>query len=358
MKGLILAGGNGTRLRPITYSGPKQLVPIANKPIIFYVVDKLVDADITDICIIVSPETQNEIKSALGDGSSWGAKFTYIEQHKPLGLAHAVKCAQSFIGNDKFCLFLGDNLIGSPISFEATKFELSGDDARLMIKQVDNPHSFGVAEIDGEGKVVGLEEKPAFPKSNFVLIGIYFFTSEIFNFIDSISPSARGEYEITDVINLMMSSGRSIAYSTMNSWWLDTGKKDDLLLANDTVLDDMAQISVKGDVDQQSTINGRVSIGSGSKIIRSKIRGPVVIGANVTLVDAIINPFTSIGDSVLVERSTIEHSVVMNDSRILDISRLEDSLIGRRVLIHPGSANYGSVSLFVGDDSKIELNKS
>lgn len=357
MKGLVLAGGSGTRLRPITYTGPKQLVPVGNKPIIFYVIDKLIDAGITEVGIVVSSESQPEIRTALGDGSKWNANFTYIEQLKPLGLAHAVKCAESFIGADKFCLFLGDNLIGSSISTEIINFESSNDDAHLMIKWVNNPQSFGVAEIDGAGKVINLEEKPSIPKSNFALIGIYFFTSEIFKFINSLSPSARGEYEITDAINRMMSSGRPVTYSSMNSWWLDTGKKDDLLLANDIILDDMVGVSLKGDIDQYSSVSGRVTIGTGSKIIRSKIRGPVIIGSNTTLIDANINPFTSIGDSVTIERSTIEHTVVMEGSKILDISRLEDSLIGRRVLVHPGTANYGSINLLVGDDSKIELSR-
>jgi glucose-1-phosphate thymidylyltransferase len=357
MKGLILAGGSGTRLRPITYTGAKQLVPVANRPIIFYVVDKLVEAGILDIGVVVSHESSKEIKNSLGDGSHWGVKFTFIQQDKPLGLAHAVGISHGFLGEEDFCLFLGDNLIGSSITQEAQTFQSSSSDAFLMLKKIPDPSSCGVVELGTDGSIIGLEEKPKNPKSDLALIGVYFFRKSIFPLINSLSPSPRGEYEITDAISSLIQSGKQVSYGMMNSWWLDTGKKDDLLRANDTVLDDMLKTDINGNIDQYSSISGRVSIGPGSQIIRSRIRGPVAIGENVTLVDANINPFTCLGDSVKVERSTIEHCVVMEGSKIIDIPRLEDSLIGRRVLLHPGAANYGSINLLVGDDCKIELNR-
>lgn len=358
MKGLVLAGGSGTRLRPLTYTGAKQLVPVANKPILFYVIDNLVDAGITDIVVIISPETGAEVRNALGDGSRWGATLRYVLQDRPAGLAHAVLTAKSELGNDDFCMFLGDNLIGSKVKEPVARFRGSPElAASVMLKEVPNPSSFGVAEVDAAGNVAALVEKPKQPRSNLALVGIYLFRPTIYNAIGQIKPSARGELEITDAISKLIELGGTVRFDRVQTWWLDTGKKDDLLLANDTVLDDWLVHTIEGDVDADTRLVGRVRVEPGAIVRRSIIRGPVVIGAGARIEDAKIGPFTSIGDNVTIARSNIEHSVLMEASRIEDIDRLEDSLIGRRVLVHPGTSRPGAISLLVGDDCCIELAK-
>lgn len=358
MKGLVLAGGSGTRLRPLTHTGAKQLVPVANRPVLFYVIDNLVDAGITDIGIIISPETGNEIRAALGDGSRFGARFTFIPQDRPAGLAHAVATAKPFLDGADFVMYLGDNLVGTKIRGMVEEFRadstLSG---MVMLKEVSNPSAFGVAEVDAAGNVVRLVEKPKEPKSNLALVGIYLFRPSIFDAISRIRPSARGELEITDAIAKLIELDQKVRFTRLESWWLDTGKKDDMLLANDTVLDDWLVAGNEGTVDGASKISGRVRIGKGAVIERSTIRGPVVIGENARVIDARIGPFTSIGDECTVVRSTVEHSVLMNGSSVLDIARLEDSLLGKRVVVRPGPSRHGALSLMVGDDCVIELSK-
>jgi glucose-1-phosphate thymidylyltransferase len=349
LKGLVLAGGSGTRLRPLTYTGAKQLVPVANRPVLFYVMDNLVDAGITEIGVIISPETGAEIQRALGDGSQFGAKFHYILQDKPAGLAHAV-------GDADFAMYLGDNLIGMKIRDAVDEFRTAKElAASVMLKEVPNPSSFGVAEVDSEGHVTRLVEKPKEPKSNLALVGIYLFRPSIFDAIGKIKPSPRGELEITDAISKLIELGGKVRFSRLTSWWLDTGKKDDMLLANDTVLDDWLVGSNDGEVDAESKISGRVKIGKGSRLVRTSVRGPAVIGENVTLTDARIGPFTALGDGVIIERSGVEHCVIMEESRIHDIARLEDSLLGKRVIVHPGTTRHGALALMVGDDCVIEL---
>lgn len=356
MKGLVLAGGSGTRLRPLTYTGAKQLVPVANKPILFYVIENLVDAGITDIVVIISPETGAEVRGALGDGSQWDAKLTYIVQERPAGLAHAVLSAKGALGTNDFCMFLGDNLIGSKVKEPVARFRASPElAASVMLKEVPNPSSFGVAEIDADGNVVALVEKPTSPKSNLALVGIYLFRPTIFDAIAQIKPSARGELEITDAISKLIELGGRVRFDRVSTWWLDTGKKDDLLLANDTVLDDWLVHGVDGEVDDASRLVGRVRVDRGATIIRSIIRGPAIIGPRARIADSRIGPFTSVGEAVSIERSGVEHSVLMERSRVEDIDRLEDSLIGRRVLVHPGTSRPGAISLLVGDDCCIEL---
>ena len=356
MKGLILSGGAGTRLRPLTYTGAKQLVPVANRPVIFYVVDNLVDAGVTDIGVIISPETGAEVRQALGDGSAFGARFTYVLQDKPLGLAHAVAVARSFLGSDPFVMYLGDNLIGSMIREAVERFSAEPHvSATVMLKEVANPSAFGVAEVDDSGTITRLVEKPKKPKSNLALVGIYLFRSIVHDAIEQIEPSGRGELEITDAITKIIELGGKVDFNRVASWWLDTGKKDDLLLANDTVLDDWLKSAMDGDVDDQSSLTGRVRVGKGARIVRSVVRGPVVIGAGAQLEDARIGPFTSIGEGVQVRRSTVDHSVIMENSSIANIPRLEDSLIGRRVSVRPGASRHGALSLMVGDDCVIEL---
>jgi len=361
VKGLILSGGSGTRLRPLTYTGAKQLVPVANRPVLFYVIDNLVDAGIVDIGVIIAPETGKEVISAIENCEDWrasGAKFTFIEQDKPAGLAHAVFIAKDFLQEDDFCMFLGDNLIGTKIKESVDAFRAdSSIDSSIMLKRVSNPSSFGVAEVDGDGNVVSLVEKPKEPKSDLALVGIYLFRNSIHEAISKIKPSARGELEITDAISKLIDMGYRVKFNRVDSWWLDTGKKDDLLLANDVVLDDWMVRDVQGNVSADSSVTGRVRVLHGSEVTGSSIRGPVVIGKNVKIINSKIGPFTSIGDNVIVQDSCIEHSVILNDSKIISINKLEDSLIGRRVVVGPGSSKNESLALLVGDDSKIELSR-
>jgi glucose-1-phosphate thymidylyltransferase len=359
VKGLVLAGGSGTRLRPLTYTGAKQLVPVANRPILFYVLDNLVDAGIRDVGIIVSPETGSEVRDAAGDGSRWGIRITYIVQTRPAGLAHAAKTAQAYLGNSDFCMFLGDNLIGTKILTAVQSFEASPTvAAAVMLKEVANPSQFGVAEVDDAGNVVRLVEKPAHPKSNLALVGIYLFRPSLFEAIERIKPSPRGELEITDAISMLIEQGHVVRFERVHSWWLDTGKKDDLLLANDTVLDDWLVHDVKGSIDAESRISGRLRVAESAQIVRTTLRGPIVIGERTRIVDAHIGPFTSIGDDVVIERACVDHSIILNGGHIRDISRLEDSLVGRRVVVQPGDSRQGALNLLVGDDCRVELGRS
>jgi len=358
VKGLVLAGGSGTRLRPLTYTGAKQLVPVANRPVLFYVVDNLVDAGITDIGVIISPETGAEIRQALGDGSRFGAKFTFVLQDKPAGLAHAVLTARTFLDSSDFVMYLGDNLIGMRIQDACAEFRSDPSlAASVMLKEVPNPSSFGVAEVDAQGNVVSLVEKPQNPRSNLALVGIYMFRPVVFDAIGEIQPSKRGELEITDALSKLIEMGLKVRFTRLTSWWLDTGKKDDMLLANDTVLDDWLEAKIEGSIDAASKIIGRVRVSKGAVVERSTLRGPIVVGENARIVDSKIGPFTAIGDAVTVERSTIDHSVIMSGSRVLDIPRLEDSLIGKRVTVHPGATRHGALSLMVGDDCVVELSR-
>jgi glucose-1-phosphate thymidylyltransferase len=358
MKGLVLAGGSGTRLRPLTYTGAKQLVPVANRPVLFYVIDNLVDAGVTEIGVIISPETGAEIKKALGDGSAFGARLEYILQDRPAGLAHAVATAKPFLGESDFVMYLGDNLIGMRIRDAVETFTRDKTfAASVMLHEVPNPSSFGIAEIDAGGNVVSLVEKPKEPKSNLALVGIYLFRHSIFDAIAQIKPSARGELEITDAISKLIALGGTVKFTRLTSWWLDTGKKDDMLLANDTVLDDWLVGAIEGDVDAASKVSGRVRIGKGARVERSVIRGPVILGEGVEVVDSRIGPFTAIGDNVKVVRSTVEHSVIMAESSITDIPRLEDALLGKRVVVRPGTSRHGALSLMVGDDCVVELSQ-
>jgi glucose-1-phosphate thymidylyltransferase len=358
VKGLVLAGGAGTRLRPLTHTGAKQLVPVANRPVLMYVMDNLADAGIQEIGVIISPETGKEIQAALGDGSEWRAKFTFIAQDRPGGLAHAVATAQSFLGGSDFVMYLGDNLIGMTIRESVAKFEADRTvAASVMLKEVANPSAFGVAEVDSAGQVTRLVEKPKEPKSNLALVGVYMFRPAIHEAISQIEPSARGELEITDAISRLIELGGKVQFARLTSWWLDTGKKDDLLIANHTVLDDWLKSGVLGEVDAESQIVGRVRVEPGARVQRSRIVGPVIIGKGAVITDSHIGPFTAIGDGVTITRSSVEQSVILEKSSVVDTKRLEDSLIGRRVVVHPGTARQGALSLMVGDDSVVELAK-
>jgi glucose-1-phosphate thymidylyltransferase len=355
MKAIILSGGKGTRLRPLTYSGAKQLVPVANKPILFYCIDNIVQAGINDIGIIISPETGQEIKDSVGDGSRWGIKITYITQDVPGGLAHAIKTAQEFLADSSFVMYLGDNLIGTGIDTFVNEFNKNNPEALILLKEVDNPKQFGVADVTKEGKVLRLIEKPDVPPSNFALVGIYIFSPKIHEAIKRIKPSSRGELEITDAIQELIEMDCNVESFVLDMWWLDTGKKDDMLTANVIVLDEWLKENIDATVDDRSNILGRVSIGKGSVIKESKIRGPVVIGENTVIDHAFIGPYTSIGDNAKIIKSSVEHSVIMDGSELRDIERLEESLIGRNVRIFRNNEMHKALRLMLGDDSVVEV---
>lgn len=354
MKGLILSGGKGTRLRPLTHTAAKQLVPVANKPILFYVIENLAQAGIQDLGMIISPETGDSIQEAVGDGTRWGVKITYILQAEPGGLAHAVQTARDFLKDSPFVMYLGDNLIESAIRSFLDKFRREHLDALILLKEVENPRQFGIAELDAQGRLKRLVEKPQDPPTNLALVGVYFFSPAVHAAIAGLTPSWRGELEITDAIQSLLDSGKRVDWQSLEGWWLDTGKKDDLLTANTLVLDGWGRREILGEVDDASQVSGRVSIGPGTQIINSTIRGPVAIGAHCLIKDSFIGPFTSIGDHSRVEASVIEHSLLLTGVTIFQVDRLEDSLVGRsaRVARHN---RHRSLQLLLGDDTVVEF---
>lgn len=356
MKALILSGGKGTRLRPLTYTGAKQLVPVANKPILWYGIEGIVAAGITDIGIIISPETGEEVKATTGNGDRFGATITYILQDQPAGLAHAVKIAQPFLGDSPFIMYLGDNLIEKDLTPFLNDFKEHQLDALILLRPVENPSAFGVAQIDEKGRVLHLIEKPKDPPSNLALVGIYYFSPTIHEAIDRIKPSARGELEITDAIQNLIDHKQDVESRIIDGWWLDTGKKDDLLSANQIILDTQLKSSVQGQVDDKSQIIGRVQIGAGSRIINCSIRGPIIIGENCHLENCFIGPYSSIADNVSLIDVDIEHSVILQGAKLENIhQRIVDSLIGRRAHVLPAAQRPKAVRFMVGDDCQIEL---
>jgi len=355
LKGLVLSGGRGTRLRPLTYTAAKQLVPVANRPILFYVLDNLAEAGIEKVGIVISPETGKAIKHSVGDGARWGMELEYVLQEAPLGLAHAVKVARPFLGSDPFIMYLGDNLIGSGIRGLCEYFQNSNADASILLKPVNDASSFGIAEVDSSGKVLRLVEKPKEPQSNLALVGIYFFSSSIHYAIDRIRPSWRGELEITDAIQELLHDGCTVLSHRLESWWLDTGKKDDLLTANTVVLDEWIKRRIDGDADFHSQITGRVQLGTGSRVINSTVRGPVVIGDNVLIENSFVGPFTSIGNGCEIISSVLEHCVLLENARMKYVDRVEDSLIGRNSAVLKNSGTHQAYRLLIGDDSEVVL---
>jgi glucose-1-phosphate thymidylyltransferase len=355
MKALVLAGGKGARLKPLTTTVAKQLLPVANKPILFYVLEQIKKAGITDIGIIISPETGNSIKEAVGDGSKWKAQITYILQSEPLGLAHAVKTGQEFLGDAPFLMFLGDNLIQGGIVQFVKQFQQNSPDALILLKEVKETHLFGIAELDKRRQVVYIEEKPKHPRSNLAVVGIYIFSPAIHEAVAQIKPSWRGELEITDTIQRLIDHGRRVESHILEGWWLDTGKKDDLLEANRVVLDEFLKRDIKGKVDSESRIVGRVEIREGVEVEKSTVRGPVSIAEGCQIRNSFIGPFTSIGAGTIIEDSSVEHSVILEQGRIYRIERLEDSLIGKRAELRKADEICKAIRLFVGDDVKLEL---
>ena len=355
MKALVLCGGKGTRLRPLTYTLAKHLLPVANKPILFYVLEQIRQAGIADIGIIICPETGDEVREAVGDGSKWDAHITYIVQSEPLGLAHAVKTAQDFLGNSCFLMFLGDNLIEGGVKEFVDRFNTYAPDALILLKEVPDPKAFGVAELNQKGEVIRLVEKPKEPKSSLALVGVYLFTPEIHKAVAQLKPSRRGELEITDAIQKLLEMGKQVRSHILQGWWLDTGTKDDLLRANRVVLDNFLKRDIKGNVDSQSQVVGEVEIRQGTEVVHSAIRGPVSIAEDCQIKNSVVGPFTSIGAGTVIQDSSVEHSVILENCRICGIERLVDSVFGRSTEALKREHNSKVMSLFVGDHARIEV---
>ena len=358
VKGLILAGGAGTRLRPITHTGAKQLVPVANKPILFYGLEQLAEAGIAEVGIVVG-DTAAEIAAAVGDGSPWGLTVEYLPQAEPLGLAHAVRIASDYLGDDDFVMYLGDNLLRQGVAPLVADFaaERSGPApcaSRILLARVPDPHRFGVAVLGADGTVEALIEKPAVPPSDLALVGVYLFDKRIHEAVRAIEPSARGELEITDAIQWLITNGHRVRTELLTGWWIDTGKLTPLLEANRLLLEKIAT-RVDGKVDADSTLDGRVIVDHGAEIVNSTIRGPVVIGRDTRILDSFVGPFSAIGDGCEIVDSEIEHSVVMNNSKVLRIPRLEDSLIGLEAVIQRTSTRPRALRLMIGDHCQVDV---
>ena len=367
MKALILAGGAGTRLRPITHTRAKQLVPVANKPILFYGLDEIADAGIKEVGIVVG-DTAAEVRAAVGDGSAWGVSVTYLPQDAPLGLAHAVLIARDFLAEDDFVMYLGDNLLKQSLKDFVDKFEddrrkalsptLDGAGevprAQILLKPVPDPHRFGVAELRADGSVIRLLEKPDDPPSNLALVGVYLFDPTIHEAVGSIRPSALGELEITDAIQWLVDNGNRVRAEVLDGWWIDTGKLTPLLEANRLILETIER-RIDGEVDPASELDGRVVLEKGAAVVRSRVRGPVVIGAGTTVQDSFVGPFTAIGRRCIIDRSEVEHSVILDDCQVLGAGRIEDSLLGHHVEVTRSDRRPRATRLMVGDHGSIDL---
>ncbi len=354
MKALILAGGKGTRLEPLTSSTPKHLIPIANKPIIFYSIEQILESGIDDIGIVVSADGLSSIREAASRYFK-GAKFTFIVQKEPLGLAHAVKTAQTFIGNSNFLLLLGDNLFQDRIKNMITQFNQNSPDALIAIKAVADARAFGVAELNSNNQVKHVEEKPKKPKSNLALTGAYLFTPEIFEIISQLRPSGRGEYEITDAIQRLIETGRVVDSMVLQGWWLDAGEKISLLEANRVTLSEYIVRQIKGAVSSDSQVIGNVAIEEGARIEKSIIVGPVSIARNCYIVDSVIGPYVSIGPETTIQKSAIEYSIILRGCRISGVRSLKKSIIGNAAEIIMPEPVDGNWNLFLGDNSVLKL---
>ncbi|CAO5148063.1 Glucose-1-phosphate thymidylyltransferase [Frankia sp. AiPs1] len=353
MKALVLAGGSGTRLRPITHTSAKQLVPVANKPVLFYGLEAIRDAGIVDVGIIVG-ETATEIESAVGDGSAFELRVTYIRQEAPLGLAHAVLIAREYLADEPFVMYLGDNLIIGGIASLVEEFRRTTPDALILLTKVDNPSAFGVAELGAEGRIIRLVEKPLVPPSDLALVGVYMFGTAIHEAVRSIKPSARGELEITEAIQWLVDGHREVSSHLVEGYWKDTGRLTDMLETNRHLLESI-EPAIHGSVDADSSIVGRVVVEEGASLVRSTVRGPAIIGRGTTLVDTYVGPFTSIFHSCAIERTEIEYSIVLERATIRGIGRIEDSLIGRDVEVVPSAALPRAHRLMLGDHSRVSV---
>ncbi|MBE0475712.1 MAG: glucose-1-phosphate thymidylyltransferase [Coriobacteriia bacterium] len=354
MKALVLAGGKGTRLRPITFTRAKQLVPVANKPILFYAIEAIRDAGIREIGVIVG-DTADEVSEALGDGSRWGCEVTYIPQEAPLGLAHAVLISEEFMGGEPFVMYLGDNLIKDGIRPFVREFEANDCDAQILLAHVPNASQFGVAELAEDGSVLRLVEKPADPPSDLALVGVYLFNPHVFDAVKAIGPSVRGELEITDAIQWLVDNRLVVRPHVIEGWWKDTGKLEDMLEANRIMLDTI-ETDIEGEIDASSQVHGRVRFGAGSRLVNSTVRGPAVIGEGCEIVDAYIGPYTSVHDGCAVLGSEIEHSIMMPGARVEHAgARISDSLMGCNAVVRRTDGRPAAFHLMLGDNSEVEI---
>jgi glucose-1-phosphate thymidylyltransferase len=354
LKGLILSGGRGTRLRPITYTSAKQLVPVANKPVLFYGIEALASAGIEEVGVIIAPETGGEIRSAVGDGSRFGVSISYIEQDEPLGLAHAVLTAEQFLRDSPFVMYLGDNLLRDGVNALVETFRSEEPDALILLTPVSDPENYGVAELDGGGKVARLIEKPEKPQTNLALVGVYMFTPSIFGAARAIEPSGRGELEITDAIQHLVDSGLRVDPHIVHGWWKDTGQVQDMLEANHLILDDLEE-RIEGEL-VDSRVEGRVVVEPGVRLERATVRGPAIIGADSVIRDAYIGPYTAVGPGVRIEHAEIEYSIVLEGSSVEHLDgRIEASLIGKNVAIRRSPALPHAYRFVVGDNAEIAI---
>jgi len=353
LKGLILSGGRGTRLRPITYTSAKQLVPVANKPVLFYGIEAMARAGIEEIGIIIAPETGGEVEAAAGDGSQFGIQITYILQDEPLGLAHAVLTAERFLDGSPFVMYLGDNLLQGGLDDLVAAFRSNEPDALILLTPVADPENYGVAELDGDS-VVQLMEKPAEPKTDLALVGVYMFTSCVHDAARAIRPSDRGELEITDAIQHLVDSSRRVEPHIVRGWWKDTGRLEDMLAANRLVLDTIDR-RIDGElIDSQ--VDGRVVIEAGARLERSSVRGPAIIGAGARLTDCYVGPYTAVGDECTIDRAEVEHSILLAGASVRDLNgRMESSLLGRNVKIARDDRQPRAYRFLVGDNSEISI---
>lgn len=353
MKALITSGGKGTRLRPITHTENKHLIPIANKPILHYAIEAVVEAGIKEIGIIVNADS-DAVQTAIGNGDRWGASITYIPQEAPLGLAHVVKIAKDFIKDDSFIFYLGDNMVIGGVKRFIDRFHEQKCNCHLTLAEVKEPSHFGVPEISGD-RIIGVEEKPAKPKSKYAVAGIYIYDSSIFEAVNSIKPSARGELEISDAHQYLLDHNYKVTYSEITGWWKDTGKPYDLLEANRLVLENF-ETFFHGEVDKKSNLAGKISLGKGSKIINSNIRGPVIIGDNTIIQDSYVGPFTSIYHDCRIQNSEIEFSIIMDHCKILDVSvRIESSILGSEVEIITAKDKPKTHRFIIGAQGHLEI---
>jgi len=353
MKALVLSGGAGTRLRPITHTSAKQLLPVANKPVLFYGLEAIRDAGITDVGVVVG-DSAPAIREAVGDGSAFGLRVTYIQQAAPLGLAHAVLVARDFLGDDDFVMYLGDNFIVGGISALVEEFRGTRPDAQIMLTQVPDPRSFGVAELDQSGQVVGLEEKPRQPKSDLALVGVYLFTPCVHEAVRQLQPSWRGELEITEAIQWLIDSGRKVTSTTISGYWKDTGNVADMLEVNRLVLETIEPVQ-RGVVHPGCELIGRVVVEAGAEVSGSRIVGPAIIGAGSRVADSYIGPFTSVAEDCAITGSEIEYSIVLRSASITGVRRIEASIIGRDVEVTPAPAVPNAHRLILGDHSKVQI---
>jgi len=354
MRGLVLSGGSGTRLRPLTYTSAKQLIPVANKPVLFYGLEALAEAGIKEVVIIVG-DTADEVKAAVGDGGRWGLTVEYVHQAQPLGLAHCVKIARPLLEGEPFLMYLGDNLLKSGVASFVEQFEKQRPEAMILLARVERPERFGVVELDQAGRVVRLVEKPKVPPSDLALVGVYLFDQAVFEAVEAITPSNRGELEITDALQWLVEQGYEVKPHLVEGWWKDTGKPEDLLAANRLVLEALTT-DIKGTVEN-SSLAGPIQIATGAVVRDSMLRGPLIIGENSRVERAFIGPFTTLGCNVVVEDAEIEHSILLDGARIStqDAVRFDSCLLGRDAVICNASSRPSAYKLVVGDQSRVEL---